>query len=105
MEQHVINGFDKATGKPRTVRIRAESLEAAERIARQNGVYSEAPMIEPPPPPDGYKALGLESRGVGWMLIVIGLILSPIIIGIPLIVWGGVSVHMLKAHEKSRGRL
>jgi hypothetical protein len=35
------------------------------------------------------------------MLVVVGLVLSPVVVGIPLIVWGAIADHMLHKHHKA----
>ncbi len=48
-----------------------------------------------------YRALGLNSRGMAWALALIGLLLTPAIIGVPLLIWGAVADRMLYKHEKA----
>ena len=49
---------------------------------------------------DEYRALGLNSRGVAMIIAAVGLLFSPVIIGIPLLIWGAVADHMLAKHDK-----
>lgn len=51
-----------------------------------------------------YRALGLNSRGMALTVFVIGLLFSPVIVGIPLLVWGMVADHMLVKHKKTMGQ-
>lgn len=48
-----------------------------------------------------YRALGLESRGMCLGIVLVGLLLSPLVVGIPLIVWGAVADWMLHKHRKA----
>lgn len=50
--------------------------------------------------PTPYRALGLETRGTARALFIVGLLLSPAIIGIPLIIWACVADSMLAKHER-----
>ena len=47
-----------------------------------------------------YRALGLNSRSMALFVFVIGLVFSPLLIGIPLIVWGAVADYMIHKQEK-----
>jgi hypothetical protein len=37
---------------------------------------------------------------MAWLIAIIGLVLSPAIVGIPLLVWGAIADHMLAKHAK-----
>jgi Na+/glutamate symporter len=50
-----------------------------------------------------YRALGLNSRGVAITIAIVGLFLSPALIGIPLAIWGFAADHMLHQHQKEHG--
>jgi hypothetical protein len=48
-----------------------------------------------------YRALGLDSRGAAWAIAIVGLLFSPVIVGIPLVIWGLVADSMLVKHQKA----
>jgi hypothetical protein len=63
--------------------------------------------VRPPPlgvPPTEYRALGLNSRKVAWTLAIAGLILTPALFGIPLLIWGATAEWMLVKHQKQLRR-
>jgi len=50
-----------------------------------------------------YRALGLSSRRMALGIAIVGLITSPAIIGIPLLIWGAVAEYMLVKHDRNSG--
>ena len=48
-------------------------------------------------------ALGLNSRGLAWTIALVGGLLSPVVVGIPLLVWGLAADHMIVKEQKRRG--
>lgn len=52
-----------------------------------------------------YRALGLESRKVAWGIAIVGLITTPVLVGLPLLVWGVVADVMLAKHRKATAKV
>jgi hypothetical protein len=51
-----------------------------------------------------YRALGLSSRKTAFWVVIIGLFLSPALVGIPMVVWGAIADHMIYNHQNHNVR-
>lgn len=82
-------------GKPGTLSVEASNLRDAYSIAKGQGLTAiDATQLGHPqiaiPVAKNRRELGL-SRGETWCVGLIGLLLSPAVIGIPLLVWAWLS--------------
>lgn len=100
MTTWVIEGVDRDSGEARTLHIEATSSSAARAEADEAGFdVRDVRMMEhheKPTPrvvaklpvrgPRRSRELGL-SKGESWIVGIIGLVFSPALVGIPLLVW------------------
>ena len=96
-----ITGVWKSDGSDATIVVEAPSQKAAEILGVYRGMLIErvalmdrqqAPISQPQPPIE--EAFGITRRMAYWF-VVIGLLFSPAIFGIPLFVWGIVAISKM----------
>jgi hypothetical protein len=99
----------RTIGKLETPHVHNEHVVCAECHGRLGGAMHApgaqgAPVAAVQREAGEYRALGLNSRGAAWGIAIVGLLLSPLIIGIPLLVWGAVADSMIVKHQKAADR-
>jgi hypothetical protein len=88
------------------VNIEMETLEEA-RKRMMTGTAAARRALQPRQRlNDGYKALGLESRGVCWTIATVGLLMTFTgifaLVGVPLMVWSLVADQMIVKHREGK---
>lgn len=107
-----VTGAWKADGGEASMLVEAPNQRAAEAIAAQRGMVVEQSVPQPDAAQpvfvsevkDPSVAFGL-TRGLAIAAILCGVLLAPMLFGIPLLVWGIVAINAIGRQERAAGIL
>jgi hypothetical protein len=90
--------YPEACAMPTSAELEADLAEHSAEAYQQRR-STAVPAYIPTKPET---SLGI-TRKQAWLIIIVGLLLAPAVVGIPLIIWGGLAEHNIIHERKRRG--